>query len=209
MLLICIWFPPCSPLPSCSSASCFHFRWRSERSSAGGGCTTPTPTWTTSTSATRSSTRNSSGSTRSTPRTSGTTWRGAQPSRSSAPVGDGMPFAESYCKQKFKKVTVKRPRNVQRIKCWRNEQKLMKNLEWNVAKKFDLGGHPPIKFKATWGKDFCSASALVVEYLGWDDYHFGHSTVWLFLPGRGELGRIGWVAVVDGGTFKSMSTQPR
>ena len=28
---------------------------------------------------------------------------------------------------------------------------------------------------------------LVVEYLGWDDYHFGHSTVRLFLPGRGEL----------------------
>ena len=50
---------------------------------------------------------------------------------------------------------------------------------------------------------------LVVEYLGWDDYNFGHSTVRLFLPGRGELGRIGWVAVQDGGTSKSMSTQPR
>ena len=36
-----------------------------------------------------------------------------------------------------------------------------------------------------------------------------HSTVKLFLPGRGEPGRIGWVAVQDGGTFKSMSTQPR
>ena len=35
---------------------------------------------------------------------------------------------------------------------------------------------------------------LVVEYLGWDDYRFGHSTVSLFLPGGGELGRIGWVA---------------
>ena len=36
---------------------------------------------------------------------------------------------------------------------------------------------------------------LVVEYLGWDDYHFGHSTVRPFLPGRCELGRIGWIAV--------------
>ena len=48
---------------------------------------------------------------------------------------------------------------------------------------------------------------LVVEYLGSDDYHFGHSAIRLFLPGRGELGRIGWVAVCDGGTSKSMSTQ--
>ena len=27
----------------------------------------------------------------------------------------------------------------------------------------------------------------VYRYLGWDDYHFDHSTVRLFLPGRGEL----------------------
>ena len=50
---------------------------------------------------------------------------------------------------------------------------------------------------------------LVVEYLGWDDYNFGHSTVRLFLPGRGELGRIGWVAEQGGGTSKSMSTGTR
>ena len=50
---------------------------------------------------------------------------------------------------------------------------------------------------------------LVVVYLGWDDYHFGHSTVRLFLPGRGELGRIGWVAVQDGGTSKSMYAATR
>ena len=49
---------------------------------------------------------------------------------------------------------------------------------------------------------------MVVEYLGWDDYHFGHFSVRWFLPGRGELGRIGWVAVQNGVTSKSMSTQP-
>ena len=38
---------------------------------------------------------------------------------------------------------------------------------------------------------------LVVTYLGWDDYQFGHSTVRPFLPGRGEFGRIGWIAVVE------------
>ena len=41
---------------------------------------------------------------------------------------------------------------------------------------------------------------LVVAYLGRDDKQFGHSTVWSFLLGRGELGWIGWVAVSDGGT---------
>ena len=37
----------------------------------------------------------------------------------------------------------------------------------------------------------------------------GHSTVRPFLPGRGELGRIGWVAVQDVGTSNTKSTQPR
>ena len=49
---------------------------------------------------------------------------------------------------------------------------------------------------------------LVVEYICWNDYHFGNSTVRLFLPGRGEHGRIGWEAVQDCGTSESMSTQP-
>ena len=49
----------------------------------------------------------------------------------------------------------------------------------------------------------------VVAHLGWNDYHFGLSTFRLFLPGRGEFDRIGWVAVHDGRTSKSKSTQAR
>ena len=47
------------------------------------------------------------------------------------------------------------------------------------------------------------------EYLGWVAYHFGYSTIWPFLLGRGGLGRIGWVDVLDGGKSKSVPTQPR
>ena len=39
-------------------------------------------------------------------------------------------------------------------------------------------------------------------------YYFGHSTVGMFLLGRGELCRIAWIAVQDGVTSKSMSTKP-
>ena len=60
------------------------------------------------------------------------------------------------------------------------------------------------------GKKACIALILL---LWWSRTRigmtFGHSTVRPFLPGRVELGRIGWVAVQDGGISKSKSIQPR
>ena len=49
---------------------------------------------------------------------------------------------------------------------------------------------------------------LVVKFLSWDDYHFGHSRVRLFLLGREELGRICWVEVEGSGTSKINENQP-
>ena len=77
----------------------------------------------------------------------------------------------------------------------------------NVCGKWSLVQQFNNKFRELLGD-----SGGQVHYLGWDDYHFGHSTVRPFQPGRGdsgELGRIGWVAVEVGGTSKSMPTQPR